>query len=525
MEKQETKKFTAGLIGIMIVVLSILTIIPVPALAETESGDYRYELLEGNSIEITGYIGSDASIVIPSTIDGYTVKKIGNNAFNNCTSITSVKIPGIVEYISPMSFLYCYNLQEFVVDGNNQKYYSNEGVLYLREGDAISLIKYPPAKPVTQYTIQHGTSYIERFAFRDSTLESIILTDDVSTIGTGAFMNCKTLSSITMPKNLVSLGTHMFFGCESLAFITIPDGVTEIGSNTFSGCGNLTAITIPKSVTSIGDQAFSGCNNLSKIYYNGTPEEWNQISIVGNDNTALKFNNIIFTAVSGVSLAKNNITIKSGESETLVVTVTPDTAVNKHLTWSSDNESAATVEDGTVNGISKGTAIITVTTDDGDYSATCNVTVECAHKNTTIVNEEPSACNKHGHTGYTLCNDCNEIIEGKNQELPFAKHSFGEWVTIKEATSTQKGIKERTCSICNYKESEDIPVIGAENNDSNKDNNPENSDKSSDTAAKNPKTGYESNMLIYIILSAVSGTILILISIWLKKHKNHSRNE
>ncbi|MDR2561751.1 MAG: Ig domain-containing protein [Holophagales bacterium] len=79
--------------------------------------------------------------------------------------------------------------------------------------------------------------------------------------------------------------------------------------------------------------------------------------------------------VTGVSLNKTSTSIAVGSSDTLTATVTPADATNKSVTWSSNNTSVATVSNGIVTGIAAGTATITVTTQDGNKTATCNVTV------------------------------------------------------------------------------------------------------------------------------------------------------
>lgn len=80
--------------------------------------------------------------------------------------------------------------------------------------------------------------------------------------------------------------------------------------------------------------------------------------------------------VTGVSLTPTEITLDAGSSQTLTATVTPANATNKNVTWSSDNEAVATVDQhGTVIARNGGQAIITVTTADGSKTATCTVNV------------------------------------------------------------------------------------------------------------------------------------------------------
>ena len=79
--------------------------------------------------------------------------------------------------------------------------------------------------------------------------------------------------------------------------------------------------------------------------------------------------------VTSVSLDKANLELTEGETAQLTATVLPDNATNKNVTWSSDNPSVATVNNGVVSAVSEGTATITVTTEDGNKTATCAVTV------------------------------------------------------------------------------------------------------------------------------------------------------
>ena len=80
--------------------------------------------------------------------------------------------------------------------------------------------------------------------------------------------------------------------------------------------------------------------------------------------------------VESVSLDKTSMELTEGDEATLTATVTPDNASNKNVTWSSSNTEVATVENGKVTAVKAGTAIITVRTDDGDKTATCEVTVK-----------------------------------------------------------------------------------------------------------------------------------------------------
>ena len=81
-------------------------------------------------------------------------------------------------------------------------------------------------------------------------------------------------------------------------------------------------------------------------------------------------------SVTGVTLNKTTLKLGKGTSETLTATIAPTNATNKKVTWTSSNAAVATVDaSGKVTGVAKGTATITVTTEDGGHTATCAVEV------------------------------------------------------------------------------------------------------------------------------------------------------
>ena len=90
-----------------------------------------------------------------------------------------------------------------------------------------------------------------------------------------------------------TIDDYAFDDCASLESITILDGVTTIRFEAFSSCASLESLTIPNSVTTIGDAAFQYCNALTTVYYKGTTQQWNDISI-DSSNEYLINANIIY---------------------------------------------------------------------------------------------------------------------------------------------------------------------------------------------------------------------------------------
>lgn len=109
----------------------------------------------------------------------------------------------------------------------------------------------------------------------------------VTAIGDSAFKEFYNLTSVTIPDSVTSIGNSAFYNCFDLTDVNIPDGITSIGEYTFCYCTSFTSVTIPVSVTSIGKCAFYKCSSLTDVYYCGTSEQWNSITILGNNDSLL----------------------------------------------------------------------------------------------------------------------------------------------------------------------------------------------------------------------------------------------
>ena len=144
-------------------------------------------------------------------------------------------------------------------------------------------------------------------------------------------------------------------------------------------------------------------------------------------------------ATTGVTLNKETLSLNTGESETLIATVSPDNATNKTVSWKSSDSTVATVDNnGKVTAVKKGTATITVTTEDGNFTDTCDVSIACSHTNTTVHPANTSTCLVQGNAEYTTCNDCGIVVSGSDAKLPLANHKGG------TATCKDKAI----CTVC-----------------------------------------------------------------------------
>ena len=107
----------------------------------------------------------------------------------------------------------------------------------------------------------------------------------VKEIGEHSFHENATITGVVLPDSITTINAHAFFCCTNLASINLPEGLTTIGEGAFNSV-SIASIVIPAGVTTISDWAFTGCENLTTVYYAGTQEGWNAIS-VGRQNEPL----------------------------------------------------------------------------------------------------------------------------------------------------------------------------------------------------------------------------------------------
>lgn len=190
---------------------------------------------------------------------------------------------------------------------------SGTGDMYDYPSDGFSVSRSPWSKylnDIKKVEVRGSIGHIGKGAFANcSNLYSVVLPDTVSSIGSQAFtfcsslvsinipdavdsisyqtfLGCKSLDAIVLPASISSIAPYAFDGCSSLASIVLPGSIVTIGRGAFTNCTSLASISIPLSVSSIEYAAFSSCSALKDVYYVGSEDQWNTISI-GDKNDAL----------------------------------------------------------------------------------------------------------------------------------------------------------------------------------------------------------------------------------------------
>lgn len=183
--------------------------------------------------------------------------------------------------------------------------------------------------------------------------------------------------------------------------------------------------------------------------------------------------NPAYVPVTGVTLNKTSLTLVKGSEETLVATVLPGDASNKKVSWKSSNTNVATVDDnGKVTALIVGTATITVTTDEGNKTATCELTVTPATVAVTSVSLNKTSLTLTEGNSETLTatvqptNATNKYVNWSTSDASVATvNSYGVVTAVKAGTATIKvktadGNKTATCTVTVNAATVNVPVTG-----------------------------------------------------------------
>ena len=271
--------------------------------AETDEQDISSVQMTGIVKAATGHnmfeLFSSAETIDVSKLDTSNVSSM-KFMFHQCESVKTLDVSNFcTSAVTDMSGMFsnC-NLLESI----NLRNFETENVTDMTE--MFYRCKSLKNIDVSSFDTSNVTSMMNMFGECES-LESIDLSnfvtknlDDEEYVTDGMLAYCTNLKSVKLPEDLTRIGGAFCKECSSLTRLTIPENVESIDSDAMYYCENLKSIAIPDKVTSIGSYAFRGCSRLTDIYYSGSKEQWDSISIdEGNEN--LEYVNIHFNEYPG----------------------------------------------------------------------------------------------------------------------------------------------------------------------------------------------------------------------------------
>lgn len=177
---------------------------------------------------------------------------IGTDAFNRRTGLSGIVFPDSVTFIGDAAFYGC---------------------------SGLSIVTMPPKLEILGNDAFGSCSGLLSVIFPGGPTNRL-------NIGGGAFARCESLTSVTFLGSVSCIGSGAFYDCAKLMSVTFNGAVDSIESYAFSGCSCLGSITLPAELRRIGEGAFERCENLSTVYFKGTEEQWNNLS-VGPGNEAI----------------------------------------------------------------------------------------------------------------------------------------------------------------------------------------------------------------------------------------------
>ena len=196
---------------------------------------------------------------------GNSVKEIAHFAFGYCVGLTEVVIPDSVSSIGQGAFAGCSSLESITIPfvGDSEKTAADTNQYPF--GYIFGTNSYEGSVAVNQFYYEDPSmdSRTNQIYYIPASLRSVTVTG--GEILLGAFSNCADLTTILLPEDITTIGVQAFDSCRSLETIVIPATVTEIGQGAFQDCSNLNNVHIPESVTSIGSSAFEDCVSLTEI--------------------------------------------------------------------------------------------------------------------------------------------------------------------------------------------------------------------------------------------------------------------
>ena len=190
-------------------------------------------------------------VSIPASVNGFTVKAVGDGAFSNCQA-TFIAMPEGIDSIGDYAFLNDFQMTRIVLPRGlttiGRAIVSCRNLEYLYWPKSITMCTLPTVDDCPK---------LARIETDDNTYGDC----NAVVSGSNIELGCK---NTIIPEGITGISAHAFYGCTGLTAIELPSTLRWIGENAFDGCTGLTAIVLPKNVKRIERHAFR-CNKLTEV--------------------------------------------------------------------------------------------------------------------------------------------------------------------------------------------------------------------------------------------------------------------
>lgn len=264
----------------------ITQLIPAVNAQEYVFDKLTYTITDGKAELTSADYDISGIVTLPSTVEGYPLVAVAEDAFADCSALKSIEIPDSVTSIGASAFECCFALESIKLPAKLTAIADNtftdcQKLKTIELPDKLKTIgkeAFAGCDRLQYIVIPYGVKSIGATAFCwCSSLEYVVIGDTVETIGSSAFAYCDSLKFADLPNNLTRIETALFGDCSSLEGIMIPPNVKSIGPEAFAGCASLAEVSIPKNVVKIEENAFSSCKSLEVVMV------WNSKAEICND--------------------------------------------------------------------------------------------------------------------------------------------------------------------------------------------------------------------------------------------------
>ncbi|KAH0786114.1 leucine-rich repeat protein [Histomonas meleagridis] len=216
------------------------------------------------SVGTIGMYSFDGCSQLNEIIFNEGLKTIETYAFQNSV-IIQIIIPSTVTSLDATAFYNCNQLQSITVTEGNQNFanYKNDGILY--DKAIKNIIIYPKGNLITSIVIPETIISIGSYVFSSCNNINTLTLSSIKSIGSFAFYSCTGIQTVTFSNSLETLSESSFQLCTSLTSVTIPATVKEIGKSAFYQCGTISSLTINNGVGNINAFAFHSCVKLTSV--------------------------------------------------------------------------------------------------------------------------------------------------------------------------------------------------------------------------------------------------------------------